>query len=90
MYAATTPSAIKIVPLAKRVIAWNALFDLATSPSFPPSQPNSEFVMNPSTTKAIANVSICVLVGPALGSTNCGRKAKKNSAVFGLSGSHFR
>ena len=85
MYAAAIPSVIKIIPLAKRVIARKTLFDLATSPSFPPRQPNSEFVQNPSTTKAIPNVRICALVEPALGSTNCGKKAKKNSAVFGFS-----
>ena len=85
MDAATTPNAIKIMPLMKRVIAWKALLDLATSPSFPPRQPNSEFVKNPNTTNAIPNVRICALVEPALGSTNCGRNAKKNRAVFGFS-----
>src|SRR5438552_6534998 len=84
MDAATTPNAIKIMPLMKRVIAWKALLDLATSPSFPPRQPNSEFVKNPSTTKAIPNVGICALVEPALGSTNCGRKARKNGPAFGF------
>jgi len=44
MHAAAIPSAIKIIPLAKRVIARKTLFDLATSPSLPPRQPNSEFV----------------------------------------------
>src|SRR5205823_14897220 len=72
MNAATTPSTIKITPLAKRVVAWKAMLDFATSASFPPRHPNSEFVKNPSTTKAIPNVSIWPLVEPALGSTNWG------------------
>jgi hypothetical protein len=85
MYTATIPSAIKIIPLAKRVIAWKTLFDLAASPSFPPRQPNTEFVKNPSRTKAIPNVRICARAEPALGSTNCGRNANKNRDVFGFS-----
>jgi len=85
MHAATIPSATSIIPLAKRVTVWKPVFDLAASPNFPPRQPNSEFVKNPNTTNAIPNVRIWALVEPALGSTNCGRNAKKNRAVFGFS-----
>src|SRR5207253_11108526 len=84
IHAATIPSATSIIPLAKRVAVWKPVFDLARSPNFPPRQPNSEFVKNPNTTNAIPNVRIWALVEPALGSTNCGRNAKKNRAVFGF------
>ena len=77
MNAATTPSTIKITPLAKRVIAWKTLLDLVTSQSFPPRHPNIEFVKNPAQQRRSQTSGFACLSNRLSGLRTAARKPRR-------------